>query len=328
MKDPADCSPDRGPSATRLFVHHRAPVRHEPPENRPNALKSHAKRYEQTNWRSTQPTAVHSRHAQMRSVEGRCAETDGHGMNADGSVCSQARGQTLPEIKILSTTAMKTSLEAVAPAFERTTGHTLAFAFAPSGRTAMIVAGGEANDVAIVTDRGIDELIEQGHIVAGTRTDLARSPMALAVQKGAPRPDISSAEKFREAMLAAKSLAMSNPTGGGQSGANLIGIFDRLGIAEAMKAKSIYGPGGPAGLIGKFLLRNEAEIGIQQLPELMAVPGIDIVGPLPPDIQATTVFSAGLSAGAKNADGAKALLAFLSTPAMAATVRSMGMETP
>jgi molybdate transport system substrate-binding protein len=121
---------------------------------------------------------------------------------------------------------------------------------------------------------------------------------------------------------------MSNPTGGGQSGANLIGIFDRLGIAEAMKAKSIYGPGGPAGLIGKFLLRNEAEIGIQQLPELMAVPGIDIVGPLPPDIQATTVFSAGLSAGAKNADGAKALLAFLSTPAMAATVRSMGMETP
>jgi molybdate transport system substrate-binding protein len=95
-----------------------------------------------------------------------------------------------------------------------------------------------------------------------------------------------------------------------------------------MKAKSIYGPGGPAGLIGKFLLRNEAEIGIQQLPELMAVPGIDIVGPLPPDIQATTVFSAGLSAGAKNADGAKALLAFLSTPAMAATVRSMGMETP
>jgi molybdate transport system substrate-binding protein len=238
------------------------------------------------------------------------------------------RGQTLPEIKILSTTAMKTSLEAAAPEFERTSGHTLAFAFAPSGRTAKIGAGGEANDVAIVTDRGIDELTEQGRIVAGTRTDLARSPMALAVQKGAPRPDISSAEKFRNAMLAAKSLAMSHPTGGGQSGANLIKIFDHLGIAEAMAAKSIYGPGGPAGLIGKFLLRNEAEIGIQQLPELMAVPGIDIVGPLPPDIQATTVFSAGLSSGARNAEGAKALLAFLGTPAMAAIVRSMGMETP
>jgi molybdate transport system substrate-binding protein len=223
---------------------------------------------------------------------------------------------------------MKTSLDAAAPEFERTTGHTLAFAFAPSGRTARIVAGGEANDVAIVTDRGIDELIEQGRIVAGTRTDLARSAMALAVQKGAPRPDISSAEKFRDAMLAAKALAMSNPVGGGQSGANLIKIFDRLGIAEAMAAKSIYGPGGPAGLIGNFLLRKEVDIGIQQLSELMAVPGIEIVGPLPPDIQVTTVFSAGLSSSAKNAEGAKALLSFLGTPAVAAIVRSMGMEIP
>jgi molybdate transport system substrate-binding protein len=234
----------------------------------------------------------------------------------------------LPEIKILSTTAMKTSLEALAPTFEQASGHTLAFAFAPSGRTAKIVAGGEANDVAIVTDRGIDELIEQGRIVAGTRVDVARSPMALAVQKGAPRPDISSAEKFRATMLAAKSVAMSHPTGGGQSGANLVKIFERLGITEAMKAKSIYGPGGPAGLIGNFLLRNEADVGIQQLSELMAVPGIDIIGPLPPDIQATTVFSAGLSSSAKNPEGAKALLALLATPAMADIVRAKGLETP
>ena len=109
--------------------------------------------------------------------------------------------------------------------------------------------------------------------------------MALAVQKGAARPDISSAAKFKEALLAAKSLGMSNPVGGGQSGANLVKIFDKLGITEAMKAKAVYGPGGPAGLIGNFLVRKEVEIGIQQLPELMAVPGIDIVGPLPPDIQ-------------------------------------------
>ena len=94
-------------------------------------------------------------------------------------------------------------------------------------------------------------------------------------------------------MLAAKSLGMSNPVGGGQSGANLVKIFDKLGITEAMKAKSVYGPGGPAGLIGNFLVRKEVEIGIQQLPELMAVPGIDIVGPLPPEVQSMTVFSAG-----------------------------------
>jgi len=232
----------------------------------------------------------------------------------------------LPEIRILSTTAMKTSLDELAPEFERATGHTLAFAFAPSGRTAKLVSGGEANDIAIVTDHGIDELTEQGRIVAGTRTDVARSPMALAVQKGAPKPDISSAEKVRETLLAAKSVAMSNPTGGGQSGANLIKIFDRLGITEAMAAKSIYGPGGPAGLIGYFLLRNEADVGIQQLSELMAVPGIEIIGPLPPDIQATTVFSAGLSTSAKNPEGGQALLAFLRTAKTAAIVKSKGMQ--
>ena len=127
-------------------------------------------------------------------------------------------------------------------------------------------------------------------------------------------------------MLAAKSLGMSNPVGGGQSGANLAKIFDKLGITEAMKAKSVYGPGGPAGLIGNFLVRKEVEIGIQQLPELMAVPGIDIVGPLPADVQLMTVFSAGLSTSAKNADGAKALIHFLATPKAAAVIKAKGME--
>jgi molybdate transport system substrate-binding protein len=152
--------------------------------------------------------------------------------------------------------------------------------------------------------------------------------MALAVQKGARKPDISSAAKFKEAVLAATSVGMSNPVGGGQSGANLVKIFERLGIAEAMKPKCLYGPGGPAGLIGNFLVRKEVEIGIQQMPELMAVPGIDIVGPLPPEIQMVTVFSAGLSAAAKNVEGAKALIAFLKTPKAAAVMRSKGMETP
>jgi molybdate transport system substrate-binding protein len=127
-------------------------------------------------------------------------------------------------------------------------------------------------------------------------------------------------------MLAAKSLGMSNPVGGGQSGANLIKIFEKLGIAEAMKNKLTFGPGGPAGLIGNFLVRKEIEIGIQQMPELMAVPGIDIIGPLPPDIQMKTVFSAGLSTAAKNAEGGRALIQFLVAPQAAAVVRSKGME--
>ena len=121
---------------------------------------------------------------------------------------------------------------------------------------------------------------------------------------------------------------MSNPVGGGQSGANLMKIFEQLGITEAMKPKLMFGPGGPAGLIGNFLVRKEVEIGIQQLPELMAVPGIDIVGPLPPDIQSITVFSAGISTAAKDANLGRALIAFLTTPKARAVMKAKGMETP
>jgi molybdate transport system substrate-binding protein len=230
------------------------------------------------------------------------------------------------EIKVLATTAMKTSLDELLPELERATGSKLTFSFGPSAKIAKMVADGEPNDVAIVTDHGFEELAKQGKLVSGSRADIAKSAMALAVQKGAPKPDISSGEKFKAAMLQAKSLGMSNPVGGGQSGANLVKIFDKLGIAEAMKAKSVFGPGGPAGLIGNFLVRKEVEIGIQQLPELMAVPGIDIVGPLPPDVQLMTVFTAGVSTGAKNAEGAKALIQFLTTPKATAVIKAKGME--
>lgn len=230
------------------------------------------------------------------------------------------------DIKVLATTALKTSLDELTPEFERATGNKLTFSFGPSARIAKMVADGEETDVAIVTDQGLRELTQQGKLLPGSGADIARSAMALAVQQGAAKPDISSAEKFKAALLAAKSLGMSNPVGGGQSGANLVKIFDKLGIAEAMTAKSVYGPGGPAGLIGNFLVRKEVEIGIQQLPELMAVPGIDIVGPLPPDVQLMTVFSAGLSTSAKNPDGAKALIQFLTTPKAAAVMKSKGLE--
>ena len=230
------------------------------------------------------------------------------------------------EIKVLATTAMKTSLDELASDFERATGNKLSFSFGPSARITKMVADGEETDVAIVTDQGLKDLTQQGKLVPGSGADIARSAMALAVQKGAAKPDISSGAKFKAALLAAKSLGMSSPVGGGQSGANLAKIFDNLGITEAMKTKSVYGPGGPAGLIGNFLVRKEVEIGIQQLPELMAVPGIDIVGPLPADVQLMTVFSAGVSTSAKNADGAKALIQFLATPKAAAVMKSKGME--
>ena len=230
------------------------------------------------------------------------------------------------EIKLLSSTAMKSTLDEVLPEFERATGHKVVPDYAPSTRIAKRVGEGEACDAAISTAEAIEELVGKGKIVAGSGVDIARSAMGLAVQKGAPKPDISTAETFKQAMLATKSLGMSNPVGGGVSGGLLIKAFERLGILDAMKDKLTFGPGGPAGLIGHFLVRKEVETGIQQMPELMAVPGIDIVGPLPDGVQSVSVFTAGVSTAAKDAAAAAALVKFLAAPETAAVLRNKGME--
>ena len=230
------------------------------------------------------------------------------------------------EIKVLSTTAMKTTLDDLMPEFEKTTGNKVTIHFAPSAKIKQRVADGEETDVAIATAEGLEDLIRNKKIVDGSRADLAQSRVGLAVQKGAPKPDISSAEKFKQALLAAKSIGTSNPVGGGASGAHVAKVFERLGITDAVKGKTTYGPGGPAGLIGNFLVRKEVEIGLQQIPELMAVPGIDIVGPLPDEIQAITVFSAGLPTGAKEAQAGADLIRFLTTPNAKAVMKSKGME--
>ena len=230
------------------------------------------------------------------------------------------------EIKVLSTTAMKTTLDDLLPEFEKTTGNKVTVHFAPSAKIKQRVADGEETDVAIATAEGLEDLIKNSKIVGRTRADLAQSRVGLAVQKGAPKPDISSAEKFKQALLNAKSIATSNPVGGGASGAHIAKVFNDLGIADAVKSKTTYGPGGPAGLIGNYLVRKEVEIGLQQIPELMAVPGIDIVGPLPDEIQAITVFSAGVSTGAREEQAGTALINFLTTLNAKAVMKSKGME--
>lgn len=230
------------------------------------------------------------------------------------------------EIKLLSTTALKTTIDELTPQIEHACGKKLAASYAPSTQVAKRVAEGEAADVAIATGAGIDELIKQGRIIAGTRVDVARSAIGVAVRPGASKPDISSVAAFKQALLAAKSIGMSNPVGGGASGIHLWSVFERLGIADALKPKTIFGPGGPAGLIGLYLLRGEVEIGLQQMPELMAVPGIDVVGPVPGELQSITQFSAGIPANANDAEAGKALAKFLTTPAAAKVMQKKGME--
>jgi molybdate transport system substrate-binding protein len=232
----------------------------------------------------------------------------------------------MPDIKLITSTAMKSVLEDTLPKFERESGHKVVPSYGPSPRLTKQIGEGEVCDAAIVGAQNIEDLIMQGKMAAGSAVAIAASPIALAVQKGAPKPDISTAEKFSQALLAAKSIAMSNPVGGGTSGGILMRAFERLGIADAIKPKLTFGAGGPAGLVGHYLVRKEIEIGIQQMPELMMVPGIDIVGRLPDGVQSVTVFTGGVSTTAKNPDGATELLKFLGSPEVAAVVRGKGME--
>jgi molybdate transport system substrate-binding protein len=230
------------------------------------------------------------------------------------------------EIKVLSSTAMKTPFDEFGPQFERANGCRIAASFGPSAQIARRIGEGETSDVTIVTLEAVEDLIKQGKVVAGTQAVIARSGVGLAVRKGAPKPDISSVEKFKQAMLAAKSVAISNPVGGGQSGAIVANAFERLGITDAMKPKTTYGSGGPTGLSGQYVARGETEMALQQIPELMAVPGIDVVGPLPPELQVMTVFAASVSSSAKEPEAARALIAFLAAPAAQTVMKAKGLE--
>jgi len=230
------------------------------------------------------------------------------------------------DIEVLSTTAMKTVFEELSPQFERATGNRLIVDFGPSLQLEKRLGEGEAADMAIVSAAGASDLIARGKIVPGSAVEVARSGLGVAVQKGAPRPDISSADAFKRAFLAAKSIAVSKPVGGGQSGVHMARVFAQLGITEAMAAKAKYGGGGPTGLVGLIILRGEADIGVQQLAELMAVPGIDVIGPLPPELQSVTPFVASTPTSATHAEAGRSVIDFLMTPEAKRVIRAKGLE--
>ena len=231
------------------------------------------------------------------------------------------------EIKLFCTTALNKAMEQLAPAFERVNGHKLAMTFASAVSLAKRVAEGEAADVAIVSAPAVDDLIKRGRMAPGGRVDIAKSGMGVAVRAGAAKPDIASPEAFRRTLLSAKAIAASNPAGGGASGTHFAAVLERLGIADAVKSKLKYsGGGGLGGLAGTLVANGEAEIGVQQISELMAAGGVDIVGPLPAELQNTTQFSAGIPVNAKAPDAGKALIAFLTTPAACNVLKAKGLE--
>jgi molybdate transport system substrate-binding protein len=166
--------------------------------------------------------------------------------------------------------------------------------------------------------------VKEGKASAGTVTVLARAGYAVVVRKGAPKPDIATPEALKRALLAAKSITYLDPAAGGTSGVHFMRVLDRLGIAAEMKPKTILHPNAHAA--GVLVANGEAEIGINLIQELMPLPGIEIVGPLPGDLQNTLAFAAVVMTGAKDAAAAKALINFLHTPEAAAVIKAKGME--
>jgi molybdate transport system substrate-binding protein len=231
----------------------------------------------------------------------------------------------MSDVKVLATTAMKTSFDELAAQFERGSGHRLDLTFGPSLQLEKRLGEDEAADVAIVSGAGIADLLARGKLVSGSVTAIAASALGVAVPRGAPVPDISSAAAFTQALLAAKSIAVSKPVGGGQSGVHMAKVFARLGIADAMAAKAKYGTGGVAGLVGLIVERGEAEIGVQQIAELLAVPGVHYVGPLPDELQSVTPFVAAIPASARNADAGRQLIAFLTSLQAKRVIKAKGL---
>ena len=223
------------------------------------------------------------------------------------------------EIKLLASSAIKFAYFELIPQFETATGHKVTAAWSSTPAIQKRIAGGEAADLVILGSSGTQELIKLGKL-AGTRVDFAKSGVGVAVRAGAPRPDISSADAVKKAVLAAKSVAYS----AGASGIYLVGMFQKMGIAEEVKSKTAtVKPGEP---VGDVVARGDAEIGFQQVSELIPVKGIQYLGPLPAEIHNITVFAGGVHTGAKEADAAAALVKFLTAPAARATLEKHGLE--
>jgi len=186
------------------------------------------------------------------------------------------------------------------------------------------VQGGETFDLVIIPQPGIGNLVKDGKANGASATVIARSGAGVAVRKGAPRPDISSPEALKRALLGAKSITYSNPAHGGPIGIHVAKVLERLGIADEMKPKTVFLP--KAGAVGALVANGEAEIALGQIQELVAVAGIEVVGPLPGDLQQTTVFAAATMTGAKEAEAAKTLVNFLRSPEAAAVIKAKGMD--
>jgi molybdate transport system substrate-binding protein len=226
----------------------------------------------------------------------------------------------MAKIGLFCSNSLRGALSDLLPAFERASGHQVEVSYDPGKVMMERIARGETADAIIIGGGAIDQLVKQGKVAAGTPRPYASCGIGVAVKAGAAKPDIGSVEAFKRALRAAKAIAWTQQ---GASGIYFSGLIERLGIADEIRAKAARQPGG---LIAEQLVDGRADLAIQQIPELMAVPGAELVGPLPKEIQQVTDSSAGIFAGSKNAKAAEELLSFLASPASKTVLKARGLE--
>jgi molybdate transport system substrate-binding protein len=222
------------------------------------------------------------------------------------------------EIRVLCSVGMQPATPQIIAEFERATGHTVKVTYGLAAVLKTKFLEGEPAGVLILTAPIIEDLAKQGKVAVGSKVDIARSGVGVAVKAGAPKPDIGTADALKSALLSAKSIGFSRE---GASGVAFARAVERLGISEQVKAK--YRDTGTKA--GEMVAAGEIEVAAAQIPELLAVPGVDVIGPLPVDLQTVTIFSAGLAATAKQPDAAKALIQFLAGPAAAPVYKAKGL---
>ena len=230
----------------------------------------------------------------------------------------------MAELKVYSSIGVRSAAEALLTQFGDAGGHTLAVTWGTAPMLVKRIEDGETADVLILSRAGIDTLRKQGKIAPGSDVTLASSGVGIAVKAGAPKPDISTPEALKATLLKARSIAYSEPSAGGASGVYFAKLLERMGIAAEMKPKTKFPPAG--GFSASLLITGEAELAVQQKPELLHVAGAEIVGMLPGDLNLVTEFAAGIMPDSKNGEAAKALIRMLQSSEAKAAFRAKGLD--
>jgi molybdate transport system substrate-binding protein len=233
------------------------------------------------------------------------------------------------EIKVLASGALKLVMPRLLADFQTSSGNAATIEYGPAGAVAKRIEKGDPADVAVVTRSQLESLEGQGKIVQGSRIDIAGTAIGVAIRKGAPKPDISTVEAFKQALLAARSIGYRDPATGSTSGTYTAGMLERLGIAQQLqpKIKLDNSDGERPEDVFQALVKGEIDVQIGQISEIVIAPGVELVGPLPDAVQNVTMLSAGVTTSSKAPEAARAFVSFLSSPSAAAVLKANGFET-